>query len=130
MADDELASAFFFSSSFATKAAPARAPGAAGWAAAREAGSERPRDAEAAWLLIRGGGCASPTGFPPIDLPLPEKALKPAAAELLLAAVDAVELDSAAELSDADDEPLPMKPEAGKISPPAVEAVVMKYSRS
>ena len=69
---------------------------------------------------------------PPIDLPLPAKALKPAAAELLLAAVEAVELDSAAELSEAeaDEPPLPMKPEEGKMVPPIESPVETKYERS
>ena len=59
---------------------------------------------------------------------MPPNALKPAAAELLLAAVDSVELDSAAVLSEADYEepPLPMKPEAGKIVPPIESPVETK----
>ena len=97
------------------------------------AGSERPRDAEAPWLSKRGAEAVLLSAAPPIDLPLPAKALKPAAAELLLAAVEAVELDSAAELSEAEAEeppPRPMKPEEGKIVPPMESPVETKYERS
>ena len=58
-----------------------------------------------------------------MDLPLPEKALKFAAAELLSAAV----VDSAAALSYADDL-LPIK--LGKMLPPHPSPAVMKYGRS
>ena len=79
--------------------------------------------------MKRGADASPPTGLPPIDLPLPEKALKFAAAELLLAAVEAVELVSALP-SEAEEEPRPMKPEAGRIVPPIESPVDIKYSCS
>jgi len=63
--------------------------------AALVAGVERPRDTEAPVFGILGG--SAETGAPPIEVPLPENALKPAAIEFELAA--AVPLSLSAEVS-------------------------------
>jgi len=85
--------------------------------AARVAGVDRPRLADAPVF-------GTESGAPPIDFPLPEKALKPAAAELLLAAASEP-FDSSAEVSRAVDGPALFMKE-GRISPPQAFPAVMK----
>ena len=141
-------SARFFSSSFAIKAEPylpepddADEPLAAD--AALVSGVERPREAEAPLLSYLGG---TATGAPPIEVPLPEKALNPAADEFELAAAEAPLSLSA----DEDAFPLalvlfappplrllrnpPPKPPPelvpGMISPPQAAPAVLKYGLS
>lgn len=84
------------------------------------AGVDRPRLAEAPVL-------GTEIGAPPIDFPFPEKALNPAAAELLPAATS---FDSSALDSRADDCCPALFMKEGRISPPQAAPAVMKYGRS
>ena len=100
---------------------------------ARVAGVERPLDAEAPVLGILGFAAAAVTGAPPIEVPLPENALKPAAIELELAAADPLSLSAAADSVALPPLRPPRKPPElvpGIIVPPMQSPAVLKYDLS
>ena len=95
--------------------------------AALVSGVERPLEAEAPWLLKRGGSAGS--AFPPIDCPLPENALKFAETELLPAAVDVpLSLSALASLAVPPIGPLMTAPP--EMVPPMASPAVIKYGFS